>query len=543
LTRQQKKTLTILAIIGVIYFLIFIPPNAVGAEDRNMLTIFEIDEYAQYLPLIRMLSGGENFKESLKPFIFYNHYYYGAPFYYSSALLVLPLKLLELYTTSNIMLLLRQVMDIIPMILAVLILVYLHTRYKSLWKSVFLFIFLLSIPAVVKNNLWWHPDSLTFLFIAATLFFLDRDNLQFNRNFYFAAIACGLATGTKLLGLFFFLTIPTYIVWGYFSKKIDLKTSFVKGFQFVVIMVATFFLVNPMFFYAGPRNVALRIMQRQAEAMSFGWDVEYTKGAASWLASLPGFYGEGISLGFAFVVLIFGVIRGPRRLLNTLTLTWVVPFSLYLFFFIAIKPFHFYLPIALPLYASMTNLFPALNKESFTGPNKKNTRLFGGLSVLFLAVFGVQLYLNGQSDVEIYQEHLYREEIHPAISYFSTLEEEYLDQIPLDRQLRVSHDRFIYIPVSSRWKTRVTYSIIDYEYIQESNFDLLVFSRQRVIDYLQPDTLEKAVDKEKMMRTQELYNDVINGQVKGYELLFRDEFGIAFMEETLYQEYLKKNDE
>jgi hypothetical protein len=540
LTRQQKKTLAILVILAVTYFLLFIPPNSVGAQDRNMLTVFEIDEYAQYLPLIRMLGGGESIKESLKPFVFYNHYYYGAPFYYTSALLVLPLKILGLYTTSNIMLVLRQFVGVLPMILAVLILVYVQTRYENLWRSLFLFLFLLSVPAVVKNDLWWHADSLTILFIAATFFFLDRDDLRFGRDFHYAAVACGLAAGTKLLGLFFFITIPTYIAWGYFSKKIDLKMSFVRGIQFVAIMVVAFFLVNPQFFYAGPRNTALSTMQGQAEAMAFGWDVAYTKGLASWIEALTGYYGTGIVLGFAFLILVWGVIRGPNRLLNTLTLTWVVPFSLYLFFFIVIKPFHFFLPVALPLYASVANIFPVLNRKTFTHSRGNKSKLIAGVGALLLAAFAYQFVLDVWPDVKIYQEHLYREENHPAIAFFSTLEEEYLNRIPLDLQLRVDHDRFIYIPVSSRWKTQVIYSITDYETIQGKKFDLLIFSRQRIIDYLQPSILETAEDKEKMMRTQALYNDVINNQVKGYHLLFENEFGIAFISDALFQEYFEE---
>jgi hypothetical protein len=541
LTHQQKKTFIVLAIIAVAYFLLFIPPNSVGAQDRNMLTIFEIDEYAQYLPLTHMLIGGEGIKESLKPFVFYNHYYYGAPFYYSSALLILPLKILDLYTTANIMLVLRQLVGILPMIMAVLALVYVHTRYKDLWRSLLLFLFLLSIPAVVKNNLWWHADSLTILFIVATFFFLDRDDLRFGRNFHYAAIACGLAAGTKLLGLFFFITIPTYIAWGYFSKKIDLKTSLIRAVQFVAIMVGTFFLVNPQFFYAGPRNTALSTMQGQAEAMAFGWDIAYTKGLAAWLGSITLDYGEWFMLGLALAILIWGAVRGPNRLLNTLTLTWVLPFSLYLFSFIVIKPFHFFLPVVLPLYASMGNIFPNLNRKTFTHSPGNKSKLLAGIGVLLLAVFSFQFILNVQSDVGIYQEHLHREETHPAIAFFSTLEEEQLNQIPLDRQLRIYHDRFVYIPVSSRWKTQVIYSITDYETIQGKNFDLLIFSRQRIIDYLGPDILEAAEDKEKMMRTQALYNDIIHNQVDGYHLLYENEFGIAFINEALYQEYLEGN--
>jgi len=47
-----------------------------------------------------------------------------------------------------------------------------------------------------------------FLFVVFVFFFLDRDELKFGINFRLAALACGLAVATKVLGLFFFATIP-----------------------------------------------------------------------------------------------------------------------------------------------------------------------------------------------------------------------------------------------------------------------------------------------------------------------------------------------
>ena len=85
MNRQQKKVLIILSIIGVIYFFIFIPPNSVGSADRNMLSIFEIDEYALYGFNIRMLEFRDNIKDSLYEFIAYEHYNYGFPFHFFSA--------------------------------------------------------------------------------------------------------------------------------------------------------------------------------------------------------------------------------------------------------------------------------------------------------------------------------------------------------------------------------------------------------------------------------------------------------------------------
>ncbi len=60
--------------------------------------------------------------------------------------------------------LLRQFVSVLPMILAMLLAVYLVTRFKSLLMSVCMFIFLALVPGIVKyNQNFWHPDALVVL--------------------------------------------------------------------------------------------------------------------------------------------------------------------------------------------------------------------------------------------------------------------------------------------------------------------------------------------------------------------------------------------
>ena len=78
-----------------------------------------------------------------------------------------------------------------------------------------LFVLLVSVPAVVQNNQWWHPDGITFLLVVLTLFFLKRDNLRFGWNFLLAAAMCGIATATKLVGVYFFLAVALTLILGF----------------------------------------------------------------------------------------------------------------------------------------------------------------------------------------------------------------------------------------------------------------------------------------------------------------------------------------
>jgi len=67
--------------------------------------------------------------------------------------------------------------------------------------------------------------SLAVFFVVLTLFLLDRDDGRFGLDFTLAAFSTGLAAGTKVIGLFFVLTIPTYLLVGIVSKKLTLQTA------------------------------------------------------------------------------------------------------------------------------------------------------------------------------------------------------------------------------------------------------------------------------------------------------------------------------
>ena len=208
----QRRVFWMLAIVGVLYFAAFIPPNLQGAENKERFFTTGGDEYVIYPIPVRMLTPGSTFEQTLYFSFVYEDYHYGYPFYAASALVLLPVRLMfgESFgeQTQLNLLLLRQLTSVLPMIGAAGILVYLGTRFKHRWRALALFLLLLSIPGVFKYNLrFWHPDGLMILFISLTLFFLARDRLRLGSNFVLAALCCGLASAVKLYGFFFFLAV------------------------------------------------------------------------------------------------------------------------------------------------------------------------------------------------------------------------------------------------------------------------------------------------------------------------------------------------
>jgi hypothetical protein len=537
MTSAQKRVFAILLFISIAYFSAFILPNNTGAKDQMMISLFEPDEFAQYPVVLNMLTPDGTRNQTIYNFIAYDHYYYGSPFYFSSALLLLPLKLTQdlSNTTQLNMLLLRQFISILPMLGALLLLTYIQTKFTSPIKSIGLFIFLLSISAVVENNLWWHVDSLAVFFTALTLFFLDRDDQRFGHNFALAAASTGLAAGTKVIGLFFVLTIPTYLLIGVISKKLTWRTAILQGTLCVGIMTAAIVISNPFLLLSSQRNEMIQTLSRQSRSMSEGWTLAYDVGPASWLNIIKELYGQLIFVALAFVALALGIWHGPNRTRHLLIATWALPLGLYVLFTIAIKPTHFFLPVLLPVYSSLVVLFefPPFTAKK---PRTPVSWLWGGV---VLAIIAYQFAININKDVELFHEVLAREEHEGSIAFYNALEQDYLPRIQTDEQLKVFRDVRMYFPENSRWNVR-TYWNSKYSTIENIKPDIIILWAQRILDYTQKGALENAVDPTAFQDTYTFFVDADHDQLRGYRLIYRDSEGLMFVSDAIYERYFKE---
>jgi hypothetical protein len=527
--RIQKRTLITLLAIGAVYFVLFIFPNVKGSADQNMLSVFAPDEFAQYPHVIRMLTPGKTLAETAFNIIVYRHFYYGYPFYLISAITLLPLRLLHaLQNTPMVMLTLRQLISVLPMIAAIMVLVFVQTRFRLFWTSLVLFLLLLSVPALVHNDMWWHPDSLTILFIALTFLFLDLDDLSFGKFFWLAAIATGLAVGTKVIGLFFFIAIPTYIAWGFFTKRINLRRALVVAVLFVAVMVATVVVTNPLLLVPEGRARILATQQQQRAAMSFGWSVAYAKGPLAWFPVIKEYYGQWFFIGLAFVAAILGAVKSSRRLLYVLILTWSVPYFLYVLFVIVIKPSHFLLPITLPLFSCLAFIMP------FDGVQAGRSLPARWLSWGAMALIAIQFISNAVFGYSQYTEELFREQTSDSLKFYAALERDNLACLPASRHPLIYRDVRAYVPVSDRWDVDMKWGLVDYDYIEQLNPDVVVLQQQRIKDYTLAENVENAADPAQMDRTYRFYNDASQGKLEGYRLLLEDDFGIAFARQDRY---------
>ena len=525
---KNKRVIFVLLFLSILYFVIFIGPNNTGAKTVEMISVFEPDEFAQYPHAIRMLEfKGISLRHKIWHFVAYQHYYYGFPFYAFSVLSLLPVKFLSGINNVQLnMAVMRQIVSVLPMITTFWLLVYIQTKFEKFWKSIILFVFLLSIPIVIKNNLWWHPDSLAILFCVLVIFFLSRDQYRFGVNFNLAAISVGLAIGTKNLGWFFFLTIFVYLVLGYKNKNIQLQKLLSKSVIFLILMISVVIISNPALIHPVERSRYLMIQKAQSAAMSFGWDVAYQKGPGSWYSIISEYYGHWLTLLLLLIGLGIGLYKKETRLTNILILTWVIPMLVYILFFVAIKPTHLLMPIALPLFSSLVNIIPPIDEKI---ENWKKYLYLIIPALIFLMQFGRNVIW----DYQYINDTFHREEVHPALSFYSKMEPEILACLPDGRHMTVFRDVRAYVPESDNLDVEISWKAVDYTYIKELNPEIIVLQMQKVYDYTSPNLIDDAYDKDQMRQTQIFYSDAKNKDLMDYQFQMGDNYGMIFLRDDI----------
>jgi hypothetical protein len=292
--------------------------------------------------------------------------------------------------------------SVLPMVLALMLAVYLVTRYKSVLTSVSMFVFLMLVPGIVKINYqFWHPDSIILLLVLLTIYFLQKDELRFGHYFYLAALACGLTTAIKLWGLFFVLAIAGYLLAGMVLKKLALGKLVLSGLCFILIMVGTIIITSPSLLAPYITQVALGSWADQQQKILVGPPAVDTAGLydtnlPNWLKYFGFHYMKGYFFFFAYIALAAGSIWGSRKYFCRILLAWCVATTIFLVYFSAMKNFQYMLPMAIPLFCGAF-LFPSITEIStyskwFAWLGKSLTRkIFVAVTT---ALFASQLIIN-----------------------------------------------------------------------------------------------------------------------------------------------------
>lgn len=517
-----------LAIITVAVFVVFIFPNKAGSADEAMVNIFQPDEYATWTVVDRMTSPKPDRPSFLQHYFLYDFYHYGFPYFSLSTIPVFVARWThQIDNMSFVMASIRQFISVLPSLIALLILVYIQDQFRT-YKSILLYIILLSVPAVVNNNMWWHPDGLCMLFSALTLFFLWKDEQKFGKYFYIAAIFAGILTATKLIGVFFLVAIIPILLGQLKAKKWRFVELVGQWSLFAIIMAIAFVISNPFLFTLKGIASYARTLYSEFSQISAGYNLVYEKGFAATWAGIQPAYGTLpflIAVAFSFAL---GFLDKDKQKLSLLLLCWFVPLTVTVLFATHFK-YQYWLPAAIPAFSMLYMLIPDKTW-------KKDKLWLNIPRAVFVAVVVIQVVFFNIQNVQSVSAQIQREENSESIQFYR--EAIQVLEPTRNENLNVYYDYRVYIPFDSEpWQLHTAFEMLDYPYIQEENFDILLLMNQRVTDYLNPRA--EGVNPDKLETARIFYREVRDNQVRNYILLYENDFGKAFIRQDLFKQYYK----
>jgi len=523
---HSKAVRILLALIFVLYFAACLQPNAAGSQNIAMISMFEPDEAANYYVLERMTSPKPNLPVFLQYFITYDYYHYGFPFFGLSALVAYPLRWTGQFDNLPLLMLVeRQVISLLPTLIALLLLVYMQDGFRT-YRSVLLYLLLLLVPAVLKNSLWWHPDGLVLLFAVLALYFLWKDERRYGKFYRWAAVMAGVLAATKLIGVYFFLSIIPLLIMSVREGQLTTKAAFHKWLAFVGITAGAFVLANPFVFSPDALVKYLYTVYNQLTVVSKGYGVIYTSGLTAAWPEMRTTFGSALFLLTALGVSIWALLKGKDKHLALVILCWFVPLTLTVVIGAGFK-YQYWLPAALPLLSNLILLFPEPG-ERLQPLGRKFVQ--GALVLLVL----VQAGFFASQDVALAQAQATRAEHDERLSFFE--ETQGVLQPLAGQKLKVYYDYRLYVPADTpNWQIETSFDLLSYAYIQEHDFDVLLMLQQRIWDYTKPDAV--GIDPEAFALSQQFYRDADAGEIEGYDLVYRTPLALVFVKESLCAAY------
>jgi hypothetical protein len=545
MSKNQRKIFLLLCLLSLLILALYIVPNLQGAKNAEMISVFQPDEYAQYPYVLHMLNGGTLW-QSIHSFLVYGHYYYGYPFYFFSGLALLPVKWILgagwTAATPIIMDVLREVINVLPMLIAIILLVWMVTKFRSYWKSLLLFGFLATLPMVTGNNQWWHPDSLLTLFCVLTLFFLQRDDLRFGKNFYFSAIACGMAISTKVLGVLFVTTYIVYLLYGIFSKRLNIGKALSKAGLFLLIMLATIVISTPQLIMPQERAELIAVFKGNLAENTQGFWVKSGGVVTNWATFkeyIRLYYDGWILLLAACGFAVLGLWQRKNRLISLWTSIWAVTYCAYFICIAATMRPHYFLPALLPFFALIAyewEDFPQFSAEKSIPHTYLNREfLLPAAGVLLIAVF---FGINIVQVKNTLQQASGKEDQSASIQFFEKVDAETLSRLPTDHNFTLYRDWRAYIAPQSNWNVVMDWSLFDYSRVEELKPTVIFLEQENIHFFTNKQNVANALDASDMQMKYRFYTDAANDNITGYRLIAEDDFGKAFIRQDMYDEFL-----
>ena len=111
------------------------------------------------------------------------------------------------------------------------------SQIKYNFSSIFVILFILSMPGMWLNAVWFHPDFAMSFFILCALYFLVKAKIQFNRHYWLGIFMFGLGISIKLQAITFGAVIALFFIKNTFETKNWRTTLRAAIYTFLLLML------------------------------------------------------------------------------------------------------------------------------------------------------------------------------------------------------------------------------------------------------------------------------------------------------------------
>ncbi|WP_346295506.1 hypothetical protein LRC39_20750 [Rhodopseudomonas sp. P1] len=514
---------------SLVYLCGLVPFATMGAADKNMLSVFNIDEFLVYNVVDTML------KADLRHFLDPIQQVYGYLYHFLNAvalMLTRPINgLVGLSPARFDVLVLRELTAIYYLAAVILFLRTIFAEAPA-WSVVFAWIALITLPVTFSASNLLHPDNLAFLLMVGSLVLLVRDRNKFGRKFWIAASVWGLAINTKMYGIFLFPMFAFYCGRSAFLGEATWRASaFRLGFAGLVAVVI-FLLTMPFLIFGDNLRDFVRAL--------FSYSATYVTGTRNvvseptplvWYRTVI----ERFYFHWSFLICIaVGLVCLARSSGRDCALLLVafLPMLLHFVLNVSWAWFWYLIPTLVPLVAC-----------AFFVPTKLSLRSWQ--LWLFLAVSPIaiwQIWHNSNVTLAAAQARLQSEATDPSISLYRKVESLLGSRSTKVRS--VFRDPFAYVPdtdgvrVSMKWGLATYDNLIVERGSNEGLVDLVVLQKEYIGRCSSEDSLRRYMDYMKQSFEENrpcisFYSDAAAHKLKGFVFLTETDFGVAFIRQGL----------
>ncbi len=336
--QNQSSLLIILLLFSIIIWIDF------SWSELSILEMKSIDEYAFHGSLLRVYEGLVSF--DIKKIFSHGFYSYGSSFFILNGIAASPW--LDV-TDSSLSIIVPRLITTLFMGVSLLILTKLLEQFHSnIFEKILALLFVVMMPGIWVNAIWFHPDYMMTTFLMASMYMLFRSNEIGDRFYWFSVLFWGISVAVKIQAI----TFAPVLIWSIsiLIRNNTLSEKYFKIFiaSFVSIIII-FIILNPYVIHPKGANAWFQVFISNIESNASNHGIF---GDLSLLFKIKNaielFY---VPMVLFIVLLLLSLIalykewKSKQLRLSGMAAAYILPNIIYLLFFVNKAWNHYFLPV------------------------------------------------------------------------------------------------------------------------------------------------------------------------------------------------------